>query len=185
MSATPPVPANPTSKPKKKIAQRQLELRAKLWPHIKPGHLWQRKEHQGFYTIPRTMPIILSIMDDLSKGKPISTTYLELWARAFDECFVSLSKSREMAFHSGLTGQRAERTWKDRIKTLAKLGFIETQSGSSGAMSYAIILNPYLVIRSLGEKNHPGIRDDKYHALMERAAEVGATDLDMPDPWKE
>jgi len=171
------------SKPRKKIAQRQLELRGKLWPHITPGHLWRRKEHDGFYTIPRTMPLMLSIMDDLAGGKPVSTTYLELWARAFDECFVSLSKSREMAFHAGFTGQRAERTWRERIKILADLGFIELQAGSSGAMSYALILNPYFVIRRLREKKNPGVRDDKFNALIERAAEIGANDLDRPDPW--
>ena len=29
----------------------------------------------------------------------------------------------------------------------------------------------------------PGVRADKYNALMERAGEIGATDLEMPDPW--
>jgi hypothetical protein len=129
------------------------------------------------------MPIILTIMDDLANGQPVSTTYLELWGRAFDECFVTLSKPREMAFHSGFTGQRAERTWRARIKILADLGFIELQAGSSGPMSYALILNPYLVIRRLRDQKNPGIREDKYNALMERAGEIGASDLSMPDPW--
>ncbi|ATQ69079.1 MULTISPECIES: hypothetical protein [Methylosinus] len=145
-----------TRKPRKKIAQRQLELRKKLWPHVTDGHLWQRLHHDGFATIPRTMPLILTIMDDLANGQPVSMTYLDLWGRAFDECFVTLSKPREMAFHSGFTGQRAERTWRGRIKLLAELGFIELQAGASGPMSYAVILNPYLVIRRLHEQKHVG-----------------------------
>jgi hypothetical protein len=52
-------------KPRKKIAQRQLELRGRLWPAITDGHIWRRLYHHGFTTIPRTMPLILSIMDDL------------------------------------------------------------------------------------------------------------------------
>jgi hypothetical protein len=171
------------SKPRKKIAQRQLELRAKLWPDITDGHLWLRKQHDGFTTLPKTMPLMLSIMDDLANGQPVSSTYFELWCRAFDECFVTLSKSREIAFHSGFTGQRAERTWRGRMKILSNLGFIELRSGSSGDMSYALIINPYLVIRKLHEAKHPGIREDKYNALMERATEIGASDLAMPDPW--
>ncbi len=106
----------PMKKPRKKIAQRRMELRAKLWPHVTGGHLWQRQHHNGFVTIPRTMPLIMSIMDDLSNGQPVSMTYFELWSRAFDECFVTLSKAREIAFHSGFTGQRAERTWRGRMK---------------------------------------------------------------------
>ncbi len=172
-----------TARPRKKIEQRQLELRGRLWPEITDGHLWRRKHHQGFVTLPRTMPLMLTIMDDLSEGQPVSSTYLELWCRAFDECFVTLSKPREMAFHAGFTGQRGERTWRGRMKILAKLGFIDVKEGSSGPMSYALILNPYLVIRRLMQQKNPGIRADKYNALMERAGEIAAVDLDMPDPW--
>jgi len=170
-------------KPRKKIAQRQLELRARLWPELNNEFLWHRLKHHGFTTIPRTMPLMLSIMDDLSDGQPVSSTYLELWCRAFDESFVTLSKPREMAFHAGFTGQRSERTWRSRMKILAELGFIDIKEGPSGSMSYAIIFNPYLVIRRLRNKKHPGVREDKYNALMERAGEISAGDLDLPDPW--
>lgn len=172
-----------TRKPRKKIAQRQLDLRARLWPALTEGAIWQRKKHDGFTTIPRTMPLMMSIMDDLSGGQPISLTYLELWCRAFDECFVTLSKPREMAFHSGFTGQRAERTWRARMKILVELGFIDVREGPSGPMSYALIYNPYLVIRRLHAQKRTGVREDKYNALLERAGEISASDLDMPDPW--
>jgi hypothetical protein len=175
--------ATPIRKPRKKIAQRQLELRARLWPGLNDGFLWHRLKHHGFTTIPRTMPLMLSIMDDLSEGQPVSSTYLELWCRAFDESFVTLSRPREMAFHAGFTGQRSERTWRGRMKILADLGFIGIKEGPSGPMSYAIIFNPYLVIRRLRDKKHPGVREDKYNALMERAGEISAGDLDLPDPW--
>jgi len=180
-----PFVANPLlgRKPRKRITQRQIELRDRLWPNHNEGHIWQRQSHDGFSTIPRTLPLMLSIMDDLSDGKPVSSTYFELWCRAFDECFVTLSKSREMAFHAGFTGQRGERTWRDRMKILAQLGFIDLKEGPSGPMSYALILNPYLVIRRLMQEKHSGVRMDKYNALMERASEVGAADLQMPDPW--
>ena len=42
---------------------------------------WNRKENDGFTTIPRWLPIINRIMDKLSQGKPISSTYLSLWFR--------------------------------------------------------------------------------------------------------
>lgn len=69
------------------------------------------------------------------------------------------------------------------MRILHDLGFIDLKEGPSGPMSYALILNPYLVIRRLMLANQPGVRADKYNALMDRAGEIGATDLEMPDPW--
>jgi len=166
------------AKPRKKIAQRQLELRGRLWPDVKEDHLWLRKKRQGFTTIPRSMPLLLDIMDDLAKGQPVAMVYLELWCRAFDECFVTLSRSKEMAFHSGLSGQRGERTWRARMKILADLGFIKVQNGASGPLSYALIMNPYMVVSKLKDEKHPGLRADKFNELQARASEIGADDLD-------
>lgn len=169
-------------KPRKKIAQRQLEMRTRLWPSHADGHIWRRQDHHGYTTIPRPMPLIISIIDDLA-GAPVGMAYLELWGRAFDEGFVTLSKPREIAFHAGFDGQRGERTWRAKMKLLSDLGFIEIQSGPSGAMSYALIVNPYLVIRRLHDQKRIGLREDKYNALVERAGEIGADDFDLPDPW--
>ncbi len=171
-------------KPRKKITQRQMELRNRLWPNHSDKFIWIRQKHNGFTTLPRTMPLILSIMDDLA-GSPVGMAYLELWCRAFDEGFVTLSKQREIAFHAGFDGQRGERTWRSKMKDLVELGFIDIQSGPSGPMSYALILNPYLVIRRLHEQKRPGLREDKYNALVERAGEIGAADFSLLDPWKE
>jgi len=166
-------------KEKVSIAEKQLALRNKLWPSIKDDKLWLRKTRTGFTTIPRTMPLIMEIMDDLSKGKPVSTTYLDLWCRAFDECFVTLNKHREMAFHAGYSGQRAEQTWSNRISILVKLDFIDVKPGPSGPLSYGIILNPYQVIKQHYEKKTPGMREDLYNALLQRSIEIGADDFDV------
>jgi hypothetical protein len=124
------------------------------------------------------MPLILNIMDALSKGKPVSSAYLELWCRTFDECFVTVNKAEEMTFHSGFTGQRAVTTWKDRVRILAELKFIDIKSGPSGAISYVLIWNPYKVIKMHHEQGHLGLGQDAYNALMARAVEIGADDLD-------
>lgn len=175
--------ATPDKKPRKSIAQRQLDLRARLWPTFTDGHIWRRKHHDGFTTIPRTLPLILDILNDMAGGQPVGTTYLDLWCRAYDECFVTLSKPREMAFHAGFSGQRGERTWRGRMRILEGLKFIDIKEGASGPMSYALIFNPYLVIRRHHEQKHPGVREDKYNALVDRAIEIGAKDFEMLDPW--
>ena len=166
-----------------RVADRQLSLRAKLWPGLAPEMLWSRQKHDGFSSVPRTMPLMMSIMDDFEKGKPVGTTYLELWTRAFDESFVTLSKSREMAFAAGFTKQRGERTWRERMAILARHGFIDLKAGPSGPMSYALIYNPYFVIRHIHDTKSAKIREDKYNALMVRADEIGAQDFDLPNPF--
>jgi hypothetical protein len=166
----------------KKIAKRQLELRDRLWPHVDTKWLWHRKERNGFITIPRCMSLICAIIDDLTPGQPASGVYLDIWTRAFDENFVTLSKSREMAFHSGFVGPRSERTWKQPMKQLADLGFLDIKPGPSGPISYALIKNPYLVIKELRASGNFGVTEEKYNALVERALEIGETSLDDDVP---
>lgn len=161
-----------------RIKERMLDLRRKYWPELDAGMLWDRKARTGFITIPRAMPLIMGIMDDLSNGRPVSMPYFDLWCRSHDEAVVPLSKPRELAFHAGFTGQRAETTWAQRIRILRELGFIRTAPGVAGELSYAVILNPYLVIKEHHKKGTPGLVKAKYNALLERVGEIGADDLD-------
>jgi hypothetical protein len=62
---------------RKKITEKKLELRKRLWPDVDEKALWHRKATDGWLSIPGTMPIIMQIMNDLSKNKPPSATYLE------------------------------------------------------------------------------------------------------------
>lgn len=160
-----------------KFIKKVESLKDKLWPGVIEGELWHRKKNDGFFTVPRTMPLIMSIIDDLTKGAPAASVYLELWSRAYDEMYVSLSKSREMAFHAGFAGQRAMRAWSDRIRKLHELGFIGLREGSAGPLSHALIYNPHVVIERLHKKKHPGLVESKYMALVERGNEIGAQDI--------
>lgn len=162
------------------ILARQLEARAKIWPEVTNLMLWDRNERDGFSTVPRAMPLIMNIMDGLSdKGFPVGQTYLELWCRLYDELFLTLNRPEEMAFYAGFTGQRAVRTWKDRVKRLADLGFIDLKSGPLGDMSYAIFFNPYHAIKRAYLRGE--VQEDKYRALVIRANEISAFDLDDID----
>lgn len=162
------------------IQRRQLDARKKLWPDVSSDMLWSMDD-QGWVALPRLMPLMMSIMDDLSgKGVPVSRTYLELWSRIrIEESFLALNRPEEMAFHAGFEGQRALRTWKDRMHRLAKLGFIGVMPGPLGDLSYAVIYNPYHVIKRayLAKQVH----ENKWQALVIRANEVSAFDLDDID----
>jgi len=158
------------------ILERQLEARAKLWPELKAEELWTI-DSEGWAPLPRLMPLMMSIMDDMSgKGFPVSRTYLELWSRLREERFLTLNRPEEMAFHAGFEGQRALRTWKDRVQRLHDLGFIELKDGPLGDLSYAVFYNPYYVIKRahLNEK----VQDRKWQALIIRANELSIFDPD-------
>jgi hypothetical protein len=169
----------PPSKRARRTRESKLALRGRLWPELLDKDVWNKDNH-GFRNIPRTMPLIMSIIDDLSKGRPASMAYLEIWCQSWDgECIVTL-EHREMAFLAGFTGQRGERTWRERVRLLRDLGFIDLKGGPAGPDTYALIYNPYLVIRKLAADKTPGLLVDKVNTLMARAAEIGALDFDMP-----
>jgi len=164
----------------KHILERQIALRETLWPGITNRHLWYRKERDGFATMPRLMPLIMNSMDHLSgKGFPVGQVYLDLWCRTMDEGFLQLNRPEEMAFHSGFSGQRAVRTWKDRMKRLAELGFLGIIPGPLGDMSFAILYNPFHVLKRAHLAG--ALPENYWRSLVIRANEVSATDFDDID----
>lgn len=166
------------------IAKKQLAQRELLWPGME-AWLWHRKNNKGFATIPKTMPLILQIMNDLSNGKPVSSTYLGLWCATWDNSMVNVAKHQEMAHAAGFTGQRANYTWSGRIKVLQELAFIDVKAGRSGQISHVLIWNPHMVIRKHHEKRTPGLVEANFNALLERALDIGANDMLDPLPTSE
>jgi hypothetical protein len=119
-------------------------------------------------------------MDYLAgKGSPVSLVYLDLWCRTFDEAFLQITKTEEMATYAGFSGQRAVRTWKERLAKLADLGFIDIKYGLSKDVQFALILNPYHVIAKAYAAG--AVPVEMWNALMVRAAEIGADDLEDVD----
>jgi hypothetical protein len=165
----------PNKKQLSKIQRQKAELRASLWPGLDDKRLWSYQTSVGWLNVPRAMPLILRIMDNMSKGKPLSSTYFDLWCRTFNDSFVVANKPREMAFYAGFSGERAERTWASRIAILQKLGFIEIKPGASGPTHYILILNPFLVMKYNYEKKM--IDEQSFHALLERMSETGGTEF--------
>jgi hypothetical protein len=163
------------------IAKKQLEQREALWPGAEPN-LWNRKANKGFATIPKTMPLLLQVMDELSNGKPLSSTYLGLWCATWDNSMVNVAKHQEMAHAAGFNGQRAAYTWAGRMKLLRDLHFIDIKPGKSGPISHVLIWNPHHIIRWHYANKTPGLVEATYNALLDRAIEIGAKDMIEPIP---
>ena len=159
-----------------KIREKRAALRKELWGNLDPSWLWNRKTHNGFITIPRTMPIILQIIDDLSKGTPASSAYFALWCRSLDDdSMIEIKDRNEFALESGFSGSRAVSTWTARMKLLRDLQFIDTKEGSH-EFSYVLIWNPHLVLKSLAS-NKKIPRMEFYNSLVKRAIDIGCKDF--------
>jgi hypothetical protein len=162
----------------KKRTERNIRVRKRTWPDLDEAMLWNWKVRGGFTTVPRTMPYFGRVMDDLSKAKPLFSTYFALWCRMWDEsCLVRINNPTALARESGFSGQRAVSTWRSRMKTLVKLGFIKHKPLDEEPYGYVLVINPYYAVKRLVDSGEYG-DEGWYNALWERHDAIGATDLD-------
>lgn len=167
-----------------KAALDTLRMRKQLWPELNESKLWLRGDitRKGWTTVPRTISLIVNLIADVSKhvtdGKsvPAGKSYLVLWSRVFDEGLVKIDNEAAAAYEAGYDGQRNTTTWREHLRVLKDLGFIDYKGGLAGPFQYVLLFNPYAVAKDLFEKGW--LQQQTYNALYQRALEVGATDLD-------
>ena len=157
-----------------RIQEKYEKMRTEYWPEVSEDELWHRKRQTGFCTVPRTLPLICRILDELSPGKPTSNTYISLWCRVYDTSIVVINAPIDLAYEAGFSGQRATSAWLARMKILKKLEFIDSREGASGEFHYVLIFNPHMVIKKI--KNDGSFRSAHLTALYERALNIGAVD---------
>lgn len=165
----------------KKISKAQEKakaLRDSFWPDLDESRLWNRKTSNGFTTIPRTMPLIMNIIDVLSKNKPAGRTYFALWCRSFDQSFLVIDNPMTLAAEAGFTGERAVSTWKERMRRLVEFGFIDARKGTTGDFHYVLLLDPHKVADKLRDE----IQDGMLMQLRERMFEIGANVVPTQTP---
>lgn len=164
------------AKRKSKAQINTLKIRQELFPHVTEEHLWVRTVNDGYTTLPRTMPLLMNLINDLSKGVsggksvPAGKTYLTLWCRVFDEGMVRIDNEPVAAAEAGYAGERNVSTWREHIRVLKELNFIDAAEGPAGPYQYIVIFNPYHVVKKLKEQ----IQKATYIAIYQRALEIGA-----------
>jgi len=112
---------------KNKSAAKREQIRDSLWPDS-ASLVWDRRKEKGFCTIPRTLALILTLIDHLQKGKDASRVYFDLWCRAFDDYLIEVSDEEALAYSAGYTSGRNVRTWRERILVLEKFGLIRIEA---------------------------------------------------------
>jgi hypothetical protein len=174
--ANPPAATEPKPRKRNRQALKRAVLRDRLWPGSADA-FWDRTNNKGFTTIPRLLPLIMSLIRKLSGRLDPSMVYLELWARVFDEGIVSIMNEREFAFSAGYEGTRAERTMRERLLQLKELGFIRTHEDGNREFAHILLMNPLITCCQLRDAGR--VEDAWWAAFNRRAGEVGA---DLPEP---
>lgn len=167
-----------------KAKEDTIAMRKHLWPDVTDEQLWilDDKRKKGFSSIPRVMPILMNMIGDASKqvsakSVPAGRSYLVLWCRVFGEGIVKIENEMVAASEAGYTGERSISTWREHIRVLKELGFIDYRAGAAGPMQFVLLLNPYQIAKVLRGKKW--IQEQQYTALLQRAMEIGAgPDLD-------
>jgi len=156
-----------------KAASRRLEMLDSLWPDAR-AELWHRSKEDGYSTIPRTLPLILSLIDNLGGGKDASRVYIDLWCRQMDDSFVEVTDEETFAYSSGYsTTGRNVRSWRERMDILQNLGFVSIKPNGSRKYGYILLSHPHKVIKRLREQGQ--IPENWWGAFTKRATEVGAS----------
>lgn len=152
-------------------AKREAQ-REQLWPGSS-ATIWSRKTGKGFCTIPRTLGLVMTLLEHLTeKGKDVSRIYMELWCRAFDEYLIEVSDEETFAYASGFVAPgRNVRSWQERIDILVKLGFIEVAPRGSKRHGYILLHDPHKVIKQLRAKGH--VPANWWGAYTHRAVQIG------------
>ena len=161
-------------KPLTKVALRRQGLRDSLWGE-EAVNLWHRTTEDGYSTIPRTLPLVMTLIDELKgKGRDISRVYFDLWCRQMDDSFVEVNDEESFAYSSGYsTPGRNVRSWRERIDMLRELGFVSIQPNGSRRNGYILLHHPHRVVCELRAQGK--VNDAWWGAFSKRASEIGAT----------
>jgi hypothetical protein len=153
------------------MADRAAKLMEIHFPAFPKERIWHRKQNDGFTTLPRTLPIVLQVIDEQSKGQPAGHTLFCLWSRSPDHSLLAIDSLATFAAEAGFKGKRAIDTWRRRMKLLRSLGFILTKEGASGEFHYVLLLNPNVAVEVLRQQGK--VQDLLYGRFRDRLIEVG------------
>lgn len=126
-------------------------LRKEHWPD---ADCWGVIEKEpGFFKAPRTLPLLLSLIagKGYSDDKRLILVYVELLSRHWEQGVIELGHEADHAFACGWKGQRAIRSWQERIKKLEDLGLIKTYKVAN-RYKYIALIHPTTAVQQLKER---------------------------------
>ena len=94
-----------------------------------------------------------------------------LMARNMGEGVIEMVTEEEHAYASGYSGNRATRTWRDRMKILEETGFIKVKARGGLKYGFVLLVHPTLVVQKLREEGK--VSDEWWVSYRTRQLETG------------
>jgi len=165
-----------------KTSERRLKLCKEFWPD---EHAWTGKNEKGWFPSPRTLPLVLALLGskELSGKCDPSKVYLELLARHISDGVIEMAHEGEHAFAAGYVGNRAVRTWHERVRLLEKNGFIKTKAKGNQLFGWVLLVHPTAAVQRLRDAGK--VPERWWDAYRGRRIETGARpykDLEREKP---
>jgi hypothetical protein len=128
---------------------RRERLRKEHWPN-EPIY-WTGPGEQGFFCAPRTLPLIIKLLDSksVSGNLALGGVYLDLLARHIGQGLVEMGPEDEHAYASGYESNRSIRSWRDRMAALEELGFIRTATKGGLRFGFVLLIHPAIAVLNL------------------------------------
>ncbi|MBF3419113.1 hypothetical protein ISF41_22435 [Burkholderia pseudomallei] len=169
-------------KPKRK--RKTLEDAAKQYRNIGFAHVPEEdvwtSERGGWAAVPRPIGMIAANVIGAAHKKMFQktcaagSTYLTLWLRAQGSGVSRIESEADAAFEAGYGGQRGITTFRQHMRALKSLGFIDYIEENRGRIKWVLLLNPYRVVKKLFDGGH--IELATYLAVTERSNAIGVGD---------
>lgn len=134
---------------------------------------WQGPDEKGYACVPRVLPILLELAhaSAVTGRMDCRSAYVELLTQNWGQGFIDIKDEQAHAMRSGYTSKRGVRTWQERIKVLAKQGFIEIKPKSMREIGYILLRHPNSVVADLRLAGK--IDDQTWAAFLETCQEFG------------
>jgi len=127
----------------------------------------------GWSQMPRTVPMIASLIDHISgKDKP-GRLYITLWSYEYGDGFVEIPDPAQVALEAGYFTNRAERTFSERIAQLKTMGFIKTASVGMRDDAFLLLVDPHRVVAQIHTIDPEHIPERWWTAFKARCALIG------------
>lgn len=132
-------------------SKKREKIRREFWSG---EDAWTMTNEIGWFRAPRTLPLILQVLNlhEISGNASPGNVYLELLARHIDNGVVEMSSESDHAFAAGYTGSRAVRSWQERMQILEKSGFIKTDQVGNQKYKYVLLVHPTVAMQKLYEQ---------------------------------
>jgi hypothetical protein len=158
-------------RPSGRARQRRLAQRDALWPEADTEVFQPVKG--GWGQVPRTLPMIASLIDELGGREKPGRLYLALWSYDFGEGYIEVPDPARVALEAGYKAARAERTFTERMKTLRDLGFIKTQALGAREFGHVLLVDPHRVVVRIRVTAPKRIPDVWWSAFEARCSGIG------------